>query len=249
MPLYDPDHIEYRITTGHVQIVLDDGSQLPAYWAHPMMGRKFPGVAVIHDWWGLTDIVRRLGNLFAQMGHYVIVPDLFKGKIARTPQEAIKLVEDLQDNGYSRIHDALSVLENHHQCNRSVAAVGVGMGGSLAFEAAINRADLEAAVAFGGFPHRYFGRFKDAHAPICAFYGEQEPHIVPGTVEKLRNELASSTKGLAHQVIVIPGLGHDIFSDSLNEAQRNQSRLALKETFAFLDKYLESPVKQPRKVY
>lgn len=249
MPLYEPDHIEYRINTGHIQIVLDDGSKLPAYWAHPLLGRKFPGVAVIHDWWGLTDIMRRLGNLFAQMGHYVIIPDLFDGRVARTPQQAIQLVEGLQDNGYDRVNDALSVLENHHQCNRTVAAVGVGMGGSLAFEAAIKRADLEAAVAYGGFPHRYFGQFQDAHAPIHAFYGEQEPHITPSVIDKLRKELASSKKGLDHHVTVIPGLAHNIFSDTLTDAQKHQSRIALKETFAFLDKHLESAIKHPRSVY
>lgn len=250
MPLYDPDHIEYRINTGHIQIVLDDGNKLPAYWAHPLLGRKFPGVAIIHDWWGLTDIVRRLGNLFAQMGHYVIIPDLFQGRVARTPQEAIKLVEGLQENGYNRIHDALTVLENHHQCNRSVAAVGIGMGGSLAFEAAIKRTDLEAAVAYGGFPHRYFGQFKDANTPICAFYGEQEPYIVPSAVEKLRKELAISSKGLDNHVIVIPGLSHDVFSNTLTETQKSQTSVALKETFAFLDKHLESAIRQqPRTVY
>lgn len=243
MPIYDPDHVEYTIATGHVKIVLDDGSQLPAYWAHPAIGRKFPGIAVIHDWWGMTEMIRRIGNLFAQMGHYVIIPDLFNGQIATNPHEAIVLVEGLQDRGFALVNDALTVLENHHQCNRSVAAVGVGMGGSLAFEAAIKREDLEAAVAFGGFPHRYLGQFTAANTPICAFYGQHEPHITPAVIRKLLKEFERT--GLPHQVHVIPGLGHDIFSDSFSDEEKKHSRTAIKLMFDFLDSHLEHTT--PRK--
>lgn len=215
---------------------MDGGGQLPAYWSHPSSGSKFPGIALIHDWWGVNGIVRRVANMFAQLGHYVIVPDLFHGKTASTPQEAMKLVEGLGDSGYPRVHTALSALENHHQCNRNVAAIGMGMGGSLAFEAAIVREDLEAAVAFSGFPHRYFGRFKDAHAPILAFYGSHEPHIQTAAVEKLRKELDESP--LEHQVIVLPSIGHEFFAEGLSTEQREQGRVAINKTLEFLETFL-----------
>ncbi len=249
MPIYEADHIEYNITTGRVQIVLDDGSQLPAHWAHPTMGRRFPGVVLLHTWWGLTDLVRRIGNLFAQMGHYVIVPDLFNGQVATSPQHAIHLVEGLTDNGYPRVHDALSVLENHHQCNGSVAAVGIGMGGSLAFEAAIVRDDLEAAVAYGGFPHRYFGRFKQANTPIHAFYGVDEPYINTVDIKRLRKEMDHSIHKLPHKITQLPELAHDIFSRGFTQSQRERSREALTATFEFLDEHLESAVKPQRRIF
>ncbi len=242
MPNYDPDHVEHTIIAGNVQIVLEEGKPDPAYWAYPTLGMKFPGVALIHDWWGLTSSVRRLANLMATMGHYVIVPDLFNGETAHTPQQAMRLVEALgEGNGYPRIHSALAVLERHNNCNGSVAAVGIGMGGSLAFEAALTRTDLEAAVAFAGFPQRFFGRFKDARAPILALYGEHEPHVVPAAVDKLRKELTAST--LTHKVVTIPGLGHEFLFDHPNDIQREQQRLALREMFAFMDKHLQSAIK------
>jgi carboxymethylenebutenolidase len=239
MPIYEPDRVEYTISTGHVQIVMDNGVQLPAYWAHPQIGLKFPGVAVVHDWWGLTDIIRRIANLFAQMGHYVIVPDLFNGVTARMPQDAIRLVERLGDHGYPIVHSALSVLETHHHCNEDVAAVGVGLGGSLAFEAAIVRDDLEAAVAFSGFPHRYYGRFKTSNTPICAFYGEQEPHISANDIQRLRDELESTD--WAHEIHIINELGHEFFSEALTAEQRRHSREVLKHTLTFLDNHLSGP--------
>jgi carboxymethylenebutenolidase len=248
LPIYDPDHIEYDVTSGNIQIVMDNGEQLPAYWAHPSLGTKFPAIALVHDWWGVTPIVRRLAHFFAQIGHYVIVPDLFEGQVTEDPKQAMALVEKLGDGGYPRVHTSLSVLEQHHQSNRDVAVIGLGMGGSLAFEAAIVRDDLEAAVAFGGFPQRYFGRFDESNTPILACYGSEEPHIKANVIKKLRQELAQSPQKLPHQVEIIDGLGHDFFVDGMIDTQREQSRDALSMTTNFLEQFLEGPSQPPRQV-
>jgi len=250
MPIYDPDHVEYSINSGHVQIIMDDGKQLPAYWAHPQFGRKFPGAVIIHDWWGLTAMVRRMANLFAQMGHYVMVPDLFDGLEASTPREAMRLVEALGDKGYARIDTALNVLETHHQCNASVAAVGIGMGGTLAFQAAIERDDLEATVAYAGFPGKYFGQFEKSNTPIYAFYGSQEPHIPAKSIQRLGTELGQTKHDISHRVEIIPTIAHEFFSESLSAEQKEHSRAVLKKTFAFLDENLDGPSHSPKqKVY
>jgi carboxymethylenebutenolidase len=238
MPFYDPDRVEYAITIGHIQIVMDGGRQLPAYWAHPRRGSLFPGVALIHDWWGLDDSVRRMANMFAQVGFYVIAPDLFDGRRASTPQEAMELVRILGENGYPRIDAALSVLEKHHHCNGYVAAVGMGLGGSLAFEASIRRKDLEAAVSYYGFPQRYFGHFKDANTPILAFYGDGEPHVKPEMIEQLRAELAQSASQVSNQVMVIPTAARDFFSDSATAGNFQAGKMAWKTTIDFLEKHL-----------
>ncbi len=245
MPIYDPDRVEYGITNGHIQIVTENGKTLPAYWAHPNSGRLFPAVALIHDWWGITPIVRRMAHHFAQSGYYVIVPDLFDGQIATDAAQAMELVKHLGDDGYPRINAALSVLESHHNTNRDVAAVGIGMGGSLAFEAAIVREDLEAAVSFCGFPQRYLGRFKDAVNPILAIYGDHEPYILPPVIARLRQEFESSSKGIKHELVLLEGVGHEFFTESASEHEQHCGAQALKHTFTFLEKYLKGPVHTP----
>lgn len=209
MPINNPDHIEYTIINGHVQIVVEGGRQLPAYWAHPDLGGTFPGVVLIHDWWGITSVERRLAGRFAQSGYYVIVPDLFNGSTAATPQEAIALVEALGDSGYQLVDTALTTLEQHVRCSRDVAAVGLGMGGTLAFHAALTRVDLESAVACYGFPQRMLGQFGKAQAPIMAIYGEHEPHVDPTVIARLRAELRESP--LDHQVVTLAGSGREFF--------------------------------------
>lgn len=238
--MHNPDRVEYSITSGHIQIAMEDGSHLPAYWSQPDIASRVPGLVLIHDWWGVSAEVRHLAHRFAQSGHYVIVPDLFHGKTTSTPEEALKFLDELGNRGYRLIDSALSVLEAHHRCNANVAAVGLGMGGSLAFEAAIVRRDLEAVIAFSGFPQRYLGHFRRAHAPVLAIYGAREGYIAPDLIERLRQELAGAP--LPHEVVMLEGVGHDIFAHSVDHAAKEAAQEAWHKAMDFLARYLGSPM-------
>jgi carboxymethylenebutenolidase len=241
MPIYQPEHVEYTIVNGRVSIVADDGTQLPAYWSHPDMGGKFPAIAILHDWWGITTVERRMAHLFAQIGYYVIVPDLFDGAVASTPEEAYKLVEDKGARGYSYVDTALSVLENHGRTNGQTAAVGLGMGGSLAFEAALQRSDLEGVVAFYGFPQRYLGKFQNAKTPILAIYGSNEPFVASKVIDELRHELAQSP--LPHEVVILADVGRDFLNETqnMNHAVQQAGSMAWQKMLAFLEKNQIAP--------
>jgi carboxymethylenebutenolidase len=235
MPVYESKRVEYDIVSGHVSIMLEDGSPLPAYWSHPNIGGTFPCIAFIHDWWGIRPLERRLAQSLAQAGYYVVVPDLFFGATADTPQEAIQLVESLGANGFPEVDASLQAIEQHQRSNHRVAAVGLGMGGSLAYEAAVKRPDLEAAIACYGFPQRFMGQFRHAHAPILAIYGEHEPYTRPGVIKKLREELAESP--LAHEVHIVADEAREFF-DEADAGARQAWALML----AFLEKHLLRPL-------
>ena len=235
MSSYQPDHIERMTVGGHIQIATAEGS-IPAFWSHPDAVGRFPGVVLIHDWWGITDTERRLSQRFAQTGYYVIVPDLFDGHTAATPQEAMALVETYGGaGGFRRVDTALQVLETHHRCNQRVAAVGLGLGGSMAFEAALHRDDLEAAVACYGFPQRYFGRFAAAKTPILALYGGDEALVPPAIRDRLRAELAESP--LSHELVMVDGAARDFFDNPTRES----SKTVWATIVRFLDRHLEMP--------
>jgi len=240
MPVYQPDHIEYATVSGRIQIALEDGRQIPAFWSHPNVGKAFPGVVLMHDWWGITGVERRLAAMFAQVGYYVIVPDLYNGRIAETPQEAMSLVEEVMDgSGFRVMNTALQVLETHHRCTHRVAAFGLGLGGSMAYEAAIVRHDLEAAVSIYGFPQRYFGRFSAAHAPILAIYGSDEPHVTEEVRARLRRELFASP--LSHELVILDGVGRDFFAEDAPAVVQAHGKIAWSKTLTFIEQHLESP--------
>jgi carboxymethylenebutenolidase len=245
MPIYEPEHVEYATISGRVEIITGSGAPLPAYWAHPDMSGCFPAVALLHDWWGITAVERRLANLFAGTGCYVLIPDLFRGRTASTPAEALQLVSAVSDLAFAYVDTALSALENHRRTNGNVAAVGLGIGGSLAFEAAIKRSDLEAAVACYGFPDRCLGKFADASAPILAIYGANEPHVKRQQIERLRAELsaARAARGLAHEVVVLDGVGREFFTDHSRPEALAAGKIAIARILAFVERFVGMPVR------
>lgn len=236
MPIYNPTRVEYTIINGRVSVVADDGTVIPAYWSHPDLGGAFPAVCLVHDWWGITVTDRRIAHLFAQLGYYVLMPDLFHGATAVNPAEAMDLVRRYGGRAYRLVDRALRVLEKHNRTNGNVGVVGFGMGGSLAFEAAIQRPDLEAAVAFYGLPGRYWGKFKDARAPILAFYGSSEPVVKPDEIERLRAELVESN--LPHEVIILKGAARAFFHDGVTGAKDDPDVIAWERMLVFLDRHV-----------
>jgi dienelactone hydrolase len=248
MPTHNSGRVEYAIDSGHIEIVSDKGQKVPAYWAHPRIGAKFSAICLLHDWWGLNNISRILANFFAQMGYYVIAPDMFLGQIAHDPKQAMKLLDKTKARHFDMVDASLTVLEKHHRTNSRVAAVGLGMGATLAMEAAIKRDDLEATVAFAGFPQQLLGQFGACHTPILAVYGSDEPYTKAKVIQILQNELLQTELKEKHQVVTIPGAGHDFFNSDPDPTSQAIGKEVMTYTLHFLEKYIEAPkqVAKPR---
>src|SRR5258708_24635559 len=91
---YETRPVQPRMTSGFINIVADS-HYLPAYWAHPELGGVFPGLVLIHEWWGLTAQIRRQVRRLAELGLYVIAPDLFNRKTAHNADEVLALQQQL----------------------------------------------------------------------------------------------------------------------------------------------------------
>ena len=58
------------------------------YFARPTAPGDYPGVIMIHEWWGLNDHIKRTAEQLAQEGYLVLAVDLFKGSVATTSDQA-----------------------------------------------------------------------------------------------------------------------------------------------------------------
>ena len=52
----------------------------------------FPALVVIHEWWGLNDWVKEQGSMLADQGYAALAIDLYRGKVANTPDEAHEIM-------------------------------------------------------------------------------------------------------------------------------------------------------------
>ena len=242
-PPHPSHHVEYEVHASYMQVVADDGVQFPGYAARPRLGERFPAVVLLHDWWGLNGAIRILAIQFAQAGFYVLAPDLFDGQLAKTARQAAGLVDEMaRKRRFDRVIESLDVLEKHMHSTRRVAVVGVGLGGGLAFRAAIQYPHREAAaVSFSGFPQTYIGKFRSCPVPVLAIYGSADPLIPHTMVERLRGELKASALRDQHHVVTLDGTGHELFPEEPTDDERSTGARAIAQAVAFLNIHLRRP--------
>ena len=68
-----------------------NGGTTAGYLAVPEGGRG-PGVVVLQEWWGLVPHIKEVADRFAREGFVALAPDLYHGDMARSPDEAGKLM-------------------------------------------------------------------------------------------------------------------------------------------------------------
>ena len=64
------------------------GGTTGGYLSEPKNGSG-PGVVVIQEWWGLVDHIKDVCDRFAAEGFVALAPDLYHGKSAKSPDEAL----------------------------------------------------------------------------------------------------------------------------------------------------------------
>ncbi|MGE3674558.1 MAG: dienelactone hydrolase family protein, partial [Polyangiaceae bacterium] len=69
-----------------------DGQSCPGYVAGPAGA---PGVVLIQEWWGLNEQMKGLAERMAGAGFRALVPDLYRGKIAKDGDEANHMMGEL----------------------------------------------------------------------------------------------------------------------------------------------------------
>src|SRR4030095_11162978 len=75
-----------------------NGGTANGYLATPASD-KGPGVIVIQEWWGLVPHIKSVADRFAAEGFVALAPDLYHGKLAKSPDEAGKLMMTMRIDG------------------------------------------------------------------------------------------------------------------------------------------------------
>lgn len=110
-----------------------------------------PVVVLIHEWWGINDHMRDVAQRYAGEDFLCVAPDLFRGKTARDPQEAARLMQSLAiEDGIGTIKTAIDEVK-HRYNTQKFGITGFCMGGTFALRAACDLGgDLAASIPFYG---------------------------------------------------------------------------------------------------
>jgi carboxymethylenebutenolidase len=206
------------------------------YLAVPASGSG-PAVVVIQEWWGLVPHIKGLVDRFAGEGFLAVAPDLYHGNTTKSPDEAMKLLMELDiDRAEREIAGAGASLLSRTECSSSkFGVVGFCAGGALAQYAATKNANVAAAISFYGGFQKVKPDWKNLSAPLMLIYGEEDKGVPAEGGRELESQLRALGKSV--ELHAYPEAGHAFFNDARPEAyNREAAEDASEKTLAFFRK-------------
>ena len=204
------------------------------YLAEPE-GRSGRGVIVIQEWWGLVDHVRDVCDRLAREGFVALAPDLYRGDATSDPDEAGRLMLDLEIPRAARDLDAAvgTLLGTDTVDGPKVGAVGFCMGGQLALAAATTNPRIGAVVDFYGVHPNVTLDLEGLEAPVLGVFAELDEFVPPEAARRLETELREA--GKRSDFTIHPGVRHAFFNDTRPDVfDASAAARAWADTLAFL---------------
>ena len=136
---------------GHMVEFPSNGKSATGYLADSQSGAG-PGVIVLQEWWGLVPHIKEVADRLAAAGFTALAPDLYHGEAVDEPDEAQKLLMNLDLPRAARdMSGAVDFLLADEACDSdSVGAIGFCMGGGLVIWLSTLRPEVSACVPFYG---------------------------------------------------------------------------------------------------
>src|SRR5579863_697062 len=128
----------------------------------------FPAIVVIHEWWGLNDWVKEQASKLADQGYEALAIDLYRGKVATTPDMAHEIMRGVPEDRAKRdLHAAFEYLSAQPNVKKDrIGAIGWCMGGGYALDVALQEPTLAADVINYGHLATDPDAIKKINAPI-----------------------------------------------------------------------------------
>ncbi len=166
-----------------------DAQTAKGYLVEPAKAQGAPGIVVIQEWWGLNEQIKGVAHKLAAAGYRVLVPDLFRGKLALEANEAKHLMNDLDfgDAAGQDVRGAIEYLKGSGSAK--VGVTGFCMGGALALLAAVHVPEDDATVVWYGYPPLDYVDASQIKAPLLGHWGTHDGFFAIEGVDALEKKL------------------------------------------------------------
>ena len=200
----------------------------------------FPALIVIHEWWGLNDWVKEQASKLADQGYVALAVDLYRGKVATTPDMAHELMRGVPEDRAKRdLHAAFEFLGAQPNVRKDrIGAIGWCMGGGYSLDVALQEPTLAADVINYGHLATDPEALKRIHAPILGLFGAQDHGITPDDVKKFGATLDQFGKRV--DIKIYEDAGHGFENPNNKDGYRaDDTADAWKRTVNFLAENLK----------
>jgi len=179
-----------------IQFDAADGKKANAYFiAARKKTNKF--LIVIQEWWGLNDNVKMESDkYYADLGNVnVIAVDMYDGKVAATPDSAMKLMRGA-DMG--RMTAILQGAIKYAGSNASIYSVGWCFGGMWSLQTAILAGpQAKGTVMYYGRPETNMDKLKSIQCDVIGFFGNLDQSPSPSMVNDFEKNMKEAGKNFA----------------------------------------------------
>jgi carboxymethylenebutenolidase len=206
----------------------------------PAGNGPFPAIIVIHEWWGLNDWVKEQASKLADQGYEALAIDLYRGKVATTPDEAHEIMRGVPEDRAKRdLGAAFDYLASQPNVKKNrIGAIGWCMGGGYSLDVALEEPTLAADVINYGHLATDPDALKKINAPILGLFGAQDKGITPDDVHKFESQMKQLGKTI--DVKIYDDAGHAFENPNNKTGYRAEDAAdAWQRTEAFLAETLK----------
>jgi carboxymethylenebutenolidase len=170
----------------------------------------WPGVVMIHEAFGLDEVMRRQAERIAAAGFLTLAVDLYSaGGTMRCLVSTMRAMMKGEGRAFADIEAGRTWLASTPECTGKVGAIGFCMGGGFVL-LTVSTGFSVAAANYGQLPRRMEAVFRGA-CPVVASYGGRD-RALKHAAAKL--EVALTEAGVVHDVKEYPSAGHAFLNDA-----------------------------------
>jgi len=200
---------------------------------------RLPGLIVIHEWWGLNDNVRDEARRLAAEGYVVLAVDLYAGKVAAQPPEAMKLSQQLTANpgpAEAALRAAYAYLDQVEKAPR-IGTIGWCLGGRWSLRTALLLPDqVDATVIYYGTLKAGDEELARLQMPILGLFASKDRVVPAATVTAF--EATMQRLGKDVDIHMYEGADHGFANPSGTLYDPRAAEDAWRLTTAFLKEHL-----------
>src|SRR5262245_50464416 len=157
-----------------------------AYLGLPAGKGPFPGIVLIHEWWGLNGHIEHYADRLAAIGWAALAVDLYSGTIATNRDEAMAAMKAVDESkAAATISAAIDFLgKDPRIAAPKRAIIGWCFGGGRRLRTALAHPELDGAVIYYGQLETDPAKLGAIKAHVLGVFGNQDKGIPPPTVDK-----------------------------------------------------------------
>lgn len=226
---------------GIISTELISTDEVSGFIAKPIAEGKYPGVVMIHEWWGLNENIQEMAKLLSSQGYVVFAIDMYDGSVAITSEEAgqyASAVRNDQISATKKLRAAASYLKSMPEVSgQKVGSIGWCFGGGQSLQLALSGEEMDATVIYYGTVTDDKEQLSAIKWPVLGIFAGEDTGIPPASVNAF--ESALNELDIQNDITIYPNVGHAFANPSGARYAPKETLDAWQKTIEFFDETLK----------